>query len=63
LPDKIDVREGDSIVLFNANAEVVSEHIEIQLNYREGRIEQSRRPIDKINEEFDLSAKAWVPIE
>ena len=63
LPDKIDVKEGDSLVLFNAKAEVVSEHIEIQLDYNGGRIEPSRRPIDRVNEEFDLSGKAWVPIE
>lgn len=63
LPDKMDVREGDSIVLFNAKAEVVNEHIEIQLDYNGGRMETARRPVEKISEEFDLSSKAWVPIE
>ena len=63
LPDKIEVREGDSLVLFNAKAEVVNEHIEIQLDFNGGRMEQSRRPVDKYSEDFDLSSKAWVPIE
>ena len=38
LPAKIEVREGDNIVLFNAKAEVVKEHIEIQLEYNNGRM-------------------------
>lgn len=63
LPGRIQLREGDSVVLFNAKAEVVQEHIEIQLDSSNGRMELSRRPVDKISEEFNLSAKAWVPIE
>jgi hypothetical protein len=63
LPSKIDLREGDSLVLFNAKSEVVQEHIEIQLDFNGGRMELSRRPVEKVNEEFNLSAKAWVPIE
>lgn len=62
LPNKIDLKEGDSIVLFGAKAEVVKEHIEIQLAER-GRVELSRKPVDKVNEEFNLSSKAWVPID
>lgn len=62
LPNRIDLREGDSVVLFGARAEVVKEHIELQLVER-GRIEISKKPVDKINEEFNLSSKAWVPIE
>ena len=62
LPSKIDMREGDSIVLFNAKAEVVKEHIEIQLDYQ-GRIDESRRQVDRVSEEFNLSSKAWVPME
>lgn len=50
LPAKIELKEGDSIVLFNAKGEVVNEHIEIQLDFNGGRIEYSRRPVDKINE-------------
>lgn len=63
LPSKIDIKEGDSIVLFNAKAEVVKEHIEIQLEFNGGRIELSRRPVDRVSEEFNLSSKAWVPME
>jgi len=56
------LREGDSIVLFGARAEVVKEHIELQLAER-GRIELSKKPVAKVAEEFNLSSKAWIPIE
>jgi hypothetical protein len=56
------LHEGEYIVLFNARSEVVKEHIEIQLD-RRGRIEKSRREVPRVNEEFNLSLKAWVPIE
>ena len=49
-------------MLFSARSEVVKEHIEIQLD-RRGRIEKSRRDVKGVNEEFNLSQKAWVPIE
>lgn len=48
--------------MFNALAEVVKEHIEIQLA-EGGKIDLSRRPVEKVSEEFNLSSKAWVPIE
>jgi hypothetical protein len=62
LPNRIELREGDSIVLFGAKAEVVKEHIELQLAER-GRIEISRKPVAKVDEEFNLSSKAWVPMD
>jgi hypothetical protein len=62
LPHKIELAEGDSIVLFNARSEVTNEHIEIQLA-NNGRVELSRKPVEKVNEDFNLSGKAWVPIE
>ena len=62
LPDYESVAEGEYVVLFNARSEVVKEHIEIQLD-RRGRVEKSRREVAKVNEEFNLSQKAWVPIE
>ncbi len=55
------LHEGEYVVLFNARAEVVKEHIEIQLD-RRGRIEKSRRNVASVNEEYNLSLKAWVPI-
>ena len=63
LPAKIDVREGDSLVLFEVRAEVVKEHIELQLDYQRGRMDLSRRTVDKVDERFDLSKKSWVPME
>lgn len=62
LPESEYVYEGESIVLFNARSEVVKEHIEIQLD-RRGRIEKSRRDVARVSEEFNLSLKAWVPME
>ena len=50
LPAKVELKEGDSVVLFNANAEVVKEHIEVQLDYNNGRVELSRRPVDRVSE-------------
>ena len=47
LPNRIELREGDSIVLFGAKAEVVKEHIELQLAER-GRIELSKKPVEKV---------------
>ena len=38
LPSKIEVKEGDSLVLFGAKAEVVKEHIELQLDFNGGRM-------------------------
>ena len=43
LPSKIEVKEGDSLALFNSRAEVVNEHIEIQMDFKEGRMERARR--------------------
>lgn len=48
-PAFIDIGEGDSIVLFEARAEVVKEHIEIQLAREGGKIDISRRKVNKIN--------------
>lgn len=50
---------GKSIALFDAEARVSKEHIELQ----RGRVEEANRKIEKVNEKFDLSAKAWVPID
>lgn len=63
LPNKIELREDDHIVLFNVKAEVVQEHIELQLEYKGGNMALSRRPVDQVSEEFNLSSKAWVPME
>jgi hypothetical protein len=48
--------EGDSIVLFNAEASVVDEHIEIQ----NGRVEKARNPIQSVNNKFNVSERSWV---
>lgn len=61
LPAKIEIKEGDSIVLFNASAKVVKEHIEIQLS-RAGGLERSKDAVNTVSEEYNLSHKAWVPV-
>ncbi len=63
LPESADLVAGESIALFNARAEVVKEHIEIQLQRGAGRVERSRRTVNNVSEEFNLSEKAWVPVE
>lgn len=50
---------GKTVALFGAEARVVNEHIEIQ----RARVETARNPIDKVNEKFNLSEKAWVPVD
>jgi hypothetical protein len=48
---------GRTVAIFGAEAKVVAEHIEIQ----QGRVTGSRNWIDKVNEEWNLSEKSWVP--
>jgi hypothetical protein len=62
LPESKHLYEGEFVVLFNARSELVKEHIEIQLDKR-GRVEKSRREVPRVNEEFNISQEAWVPIE
>ena len=62
LPDNNDIQVDSSVVLFKAQASVVKEHIELQLE-RGGRVEKARRRIEKESEDYDLSFKAWVPME
>lgn len=50
---------GRTVALFNAEARVVKEHIEIQ----RARVEAARGQIDKVNEKFNLSEKSWVPVD
>ena len=57
LPDRIELREGDSIFLFGAKAEVVKEHIKVQLAER-GRLGIARKAVEKFSEEFKLSSMA-----
>ena len=46
-------------MIFKAFAEVVHEHIELQLMKR-GRAEKARREIRDVNKEVDVSAKEWM---
>lgn len=55
------MKEGNTIVIFRAEASVVKEHIEIQLPRGGGKVEESRnRKINQVDETVDISAKAWV---
>lgn len=62
LPESEHLYDGEHVVLFNARSEVVKEHIEIQLD-RKGRVDKSRRDVANVKEDYNLSQKAWVPIE
>ena len=54
------LKEGNTIVLFRCEAAVVKEHIEVQL-MRTGKIDMARnRNIEKVDEETNISEKAWV---
>ena len=57
LPDHNDIQVDGSVVLFKAQAAVVKEHIEIQLE-RGGRVEKARKRVEKVNDDYDLSFKA-----
>lgn len=55
------LKEGNTVVIFRAEASVVKEHIEIQLPTRGGKVEESRtRKINEVDETVDISEKAWV---
>lgn len=62
LPDEAALRVGKSVVLFDCEARVVKEHIEVQLS-RNGRIDAARREVERVNEKFNLSDKSWVPVQ
>ena len=47
------------MALFNVEASVVKEHIELQL-MRRGRVDRARREIREANESNDISAKEWI---
>lgn len=54
------VKEGNTVVLFRAEAAVVKEHIEIQIP-KGGKIDESKnRKVQEVNEEIDISEKAWI---
>lgn len=54
-----DLVEDNTVVVFKAVAEVVHEHIELQLMKR-GRVEKARREIREVNKKVDVSAKEWM---
>ena len=53
------VQEGNTVVIFKAEATVVREHIELQLMER-GKIDVARREVRDVNKENDISAKEWI---
>ena len=53
------VKVGETVVLFKAEAQVVKEHIEIQLMER-GKVDRARREVRDVDETHDISAKEWV---
>ena len=54
-----DLEVDNTVVLFKGIAEVVHEHIELQLQKR-GRVEKARREIRDVNKKVDVSAKEWM---
>ncbi len=60
LTDSPALRVGKSVALFDCEARVIKEHIEIQCR---GRIEAARKDVEKVNEKWNLSDKSWVPVD
>ena len=54
-----DLSVGNTIAIFNVEALVVKEHIEMQLMKR-GRIDQARREVKEVKSSNDISAKEWI---
>lgn len=59
LNDSPALRVGKSVALFDCEARVVKEHIEVQCR---GRIDAARREVEKVNDKWNLSDKSWVPV-
>ena len=60
VPSNENLKKDNTIVLFRCEANVVKEHIEIQL-MRGGKIDLARnRNIEEVDETTNISAKAWV---
>ena len=59
IPESEHLTVGKTVALFNAEARVVKEHIEIQ----KARVEPARNEIKNVKENFNLSDKAWVPVD
>jgi hypothetical protein len=60
LPNNEYLQVDETVVLFRCEAEVVKEHIEIQL-MRSGKIDKAKnRSIEEVDKSMDISAKAWI---
>ena len=59
IPETESLVVGKTVALFGAEAKVVKEHIEIQ----RARAEAGRNSLNDIKESFNLSEKAWVPVD
>lgn len=59
LQDSPALRVGKSVALFDCEARVVKEHIELQCR---GKIDAARKEVERVNEKFNLSDKSWVPV-
>lgn len=57
--DSENLKVGESVVLFGAEAKVIKEHIEIQVP-REGKVDKARKRVEDVNESLDISAKEWI---
>ena len=57
--DSDELTVGNTVALFNLEAAVVREHIELQV-MRRGRVERARREVREVNESNDISAKEWI---
>lgn len=61
LPNIKIIKVGSTILLFNTEAAVVKEHIELQL--KDGKINKAKLEIKEVLEGFNISVKEWVAVE
>ena len=62
LPDSQHLNKGNTVCIFDAEARVNKEHIELQVQ-NERKIQRGKREIHDVDESFNLSEKSWVPVE
>ena len=61
-PATSEIVVGGMIALVDCEARVVKEHIEIQVG-RNGSIEEAKKSIKRVNNDYNVSEKSWVPVE
>jgi len=62
LPADPEISVGGTVALMDCEAKVTKEHIEIQVS-KKGHVDQAKKKISRVNENYNVSEKSWVPVE